>query len=278
MATSIFDQERKRYAKQHLIAERELKPLFRKAIQDNMRPVVKWVADFGSNNVPVERLVKTNVWMPVYLVAFERLGQKFARQEYYYQRNEDMGKKASAIEFLKDVWSGIFKTYVTDYVNKIADSLNQTTVDLIRAALADGDELGLDSNGFVRWFYKKANEIVADRTRAFTRTEATAISNLGKEIGARSWIDEQGGGGYKAWLGRNDERERKTHLQTNNTIIPIDDFYEVGGELCQRPGDKALSLNERVMCRCTQTLMSENRYQGYLKRGRIANGKLTGAS
>jgi len=278
MGLSIFEQERRLYAKQHAIAEKQLRPIFRKAIIENMKPVVKWVADFGSKDVPVERLIKKDVWLPAYLIAAEMIGQKFARQEYYYQRAMDSGEtKASAIEFLKDVWSGKFRTYITEYVNNIASSLNQTTIDLIKSALAEGDELGLDRNGFVRWFYKKANEIVADRTQAFSRTEATKISNLGKEIGARSWIDEQGGGGYKVWLGRI-ANERPEHLELNNTIIPIDDYYNMSGFECQRPGDKNLPVGLVINCRCTQSLMSENRYNAYVNRGRIVDGKLVGAS
>lgn len=273
-----FDRERKLYAKQHAIAEKQLKPIFRKAIIANMKPVVQWVADFGPNNVPIEKLIKTDVWLPAYLIAFDMIGQKFARQEYYSQRNIDGSEtKASAIEFLKDAWSGVFRTYATEYIAKIASSLNQTTLDLITAALAEGEELGLDRNGFTRWFYKKANQIVADRTQAFTRTEATKISNLGKEIGARSWIDEQGGQGYKVWLGRI-ANERPEHLLLNNTIIPIDDLYDMSGHDCLRPGDKNLPANLVINCRCTQSLMSQNRYNAYLQRRRIVNGKLTGAS
>lgn len=273
-----FEQERRLYAKQHAIAEKQLKPIFRKAIIANMKPVVKWIVDFGHKDVPVEKLIRGDVWLPTYLVAFEMIGQKFARQEYYNQRNLDnSGTKASAIEFLKDVWSGTFKTYATEYLNGIISSLNKTTYDLITSALAEGEELGLDRNGFTRWFYKKANQIVADRTQAFTRTEATKISNLGKEIGARSWIDEQGGQGYKVWLGRI-ANERPEHLNLNNTIIPIDDYYDMSGFECQRPGDKNLPANLVINCRCTQSLMSQNRYNAYVKRGRIENGRLTGAS
>ena len=113
------------------------------------------------------------------------------------------------------------------------------------------------------------------RTRSLTisRTEATRTANLGKEIGARSWIDEQGGQGYKMWLGRV-VNERPTHLAVNNTIIPIDDLYQVGDEQAQRPGDVSLSAAEVINCRCSQSLMSQNRYNQLVARGRIVNSKV----
>lgn len=278
MALSIFEKERRLYAKQHKIAERQLLPLFRNALKKNMQPVLEWVDKFGPYNVPVDSLINRGVWNEVYPKAFELIGMKFARQEYYYQRSiEPVATKASAIEFLKDVWSGILRTYSFEYINQIASSLNERTAELIKDALAEGDSLQMDRNGFVRWFMAKSKDIINGRAPTFGRTEATKLSNLGKEIGARSWIDEQGGGGYKVWLGRI-ANERQEHLDLNNTIIPIDDLYDMSGHLCARPGDKSLPAALVVNCRCTQSLMSANRYNAYVKRGRIVDGRLVGAS
>jgi len=272
-----FDKERERFAKAHSIAEKQALPYFRKALAANIAPVLKWVEDFGTDNVPVEKLIKEDVWMLTYPQVYQIIGMKFAKNEYYWQRNNE-GVKASAIEFLVDIWSGTLKDYALKYTYQIQRQLNDTTIDIITRALGDEAFLGLDRLGRVRLFFKNVKDAMKSRSLSISRTEATTISNLGKEIGARSWIDQNGGQGYKVWLGRNDERERNTHLAENNTILPIDDLYDLGGDLCNRPGDINLKPANRINCRCTQSVMSQNRYNRLISLGRIVNGKLIGAS
>lgn len=279
MAINEFKQERIDYAKAQSIAEKQLLPLFKKALKQSISRVIQYANDYGLDGLKPESLINPNVWDSVYPTAYQMIGMKLARNEYYRQRRlEGIEQKASAIDFLVDIWSGTFRDYALNYLYNIKRELNQTTVEIINRALGDTYALGLDRDGSIRLFEKTLNDNLRLRSLTISRTEATTISNLGKDIGARSWIDEQGGQGYKVWLGRNDIRERPTHIQENDTLIPIDDKYVVGGELAERPGDVNLSAKERINCRCTQSLMSENRYNAYVKRGRIVNGKLTGAS
>lgn len=278
MAKNELRQERLDYAKYHKTIERQLLPYFRKALKENVEPALIYARMFGTEFNP-SNTINANVWQKVYSNTFEIIGQKSARKEYYRQRElEGIEKKASAIDFLKDVWSNIIQQYASSYVANIQQSLNERTIKIIQDALNETNALGLDKDGSVRLFERLLNGKLRLRSLVFARTEATTISNLGKKIGATSWIDEQGGQGYKVWLGRNDNRERLTHLEENNTIIPIDDLHDVGGSLCQHPGDTNLPLDEKLNCRCTESYMSQNRYLQYVKRGRIINGKLVGAS
>jgi hypothetical protein len=271
-----FDLERIDYAQYHKTLERQLLPYFKRALKKNVQPSLDLAKTIGTNFIPV---INGNIWTDVYLEVFGLVGQKTARKEYYRQRNlESVEIKESAIDIFRDVWGKILNQYAYEYVYKIQNSLNQRTIEIIQSALNESNQLGLDQNGTVRLFEKLINGKLRLRSLTFARTEATTISNLGKKIGATSWIDEQGGQGYKVWLGRNDARERQTHLEENNTIIPIDDLHDVGGSLCQHPGDTNLPLDEKINCRCTESYMSQNRYNQYLKRGRIVGNKLVGAS
>lgn len=268
-----FDREREQYARAHSIAEKQALPYFRKALAASVAPVIKWVNDFGPDNVPVEKLIKEDVWILTYPQVYQLIGMKFAKKEYYNQRANE-GIKASAIDFLVDIWSGTLKDYALRYTYFIQKQLNDTTVDIIRRALGNDAALGLDRQGRTRLFEKDVNGAMKARSLSISRTEVTTISNLGKEVGARSWIDQNGGQGYKMWLGRV-VGERETHLAENNTIIPIDDQYVLGGnDLCDRPGDLSLKPANRINCRCSQSLMSQNRYNQLQKRGRIVNGKV----
>ena len=274
-----FKQERIEFARFHKNAEKQMLPIVRKALNKQIKGVISWVEKNGVENVPVEGLIDTTVWRSLYPAIYESIGMSMARLEYYRQRRlEGLESKASAIDFLKDIWSGKLRDAAIEYLTGIENRLNQTTVDLVRKALTSGYELGLDRLGRIRIFNKEIFDINKGRGQDITTTETTTISNLGKEIAAKSWIEQQGGNaGYKVWLGRI-AKERPTHIAVNDTILPMDEPYAVGGELAQRPGDVALSAKERIRCRCTQSLMGEARYLQYVKRGRIVDGRLTGAS
>lgn len=281
-----FRIERKIFARQQRIAEKTLVPIFRKAFRDSVGPVIDFVKYAGTSTVLLS-LINNNVWLVAYQQAYSQLPLKIAKQEYYRQRGLEVEteSKASAIDFLVDVWGSIFRDYALNYVYQISRELNETTVKIITEALNDVNVLGLDRDGSIRLFIKTVEGKLKLRTNTISRTEATTLSNLGKDVAARSWIEEQGGQGYKVWLGRNDIRERPSHIHENDVIIPIDDKYELidpatetQSDPCLRPGDVHLKAKNRIRCRCTQSLMTENRYSAYLKRGRIVDGKLKGAS
>jgi len=273
-----FREERLIWNRFHKTAEKQLLPLFRKSIMQSIQPVMTYAELEGTDNIPVEQLINRNVWQSVYQRAYEITGMKMAKSEYYRQRkNEPTATKASAIDFLVDVWSGKLKDYALQYVYQIQRELNDTTVEMIRRALGDVADLDMNREGRVRLFLKGLGHRAKMRAGTISRTEVTTIANLGKSIAAQSWVDEQGGGGYHVWLGRI-ANERQSHLDANNTILPLSEPYTVGGEIAERPGDVHLSAKERINCRCTQSIMTANRYNRYVKLGRIVNGKLVGAS
>ena len=272
-----FTQERKDYAKSHSIAEKEILPFVRRALRDTVAPVIKHIELYGFTNLIPEAIINRSVWREMYPKIYQKLGMKFAKKEFYRQRGLE-AQKASAIDFLIDVWSSMLRNYAFSHINLMENELNETTIRIIKEALGDSYLLGVDRDNAVRLFIKDIQGRFRKRAGTISRTEATTISNLGKDIGARSWIDQQGGQGYKVWLGRNDIKERPSHIQENNTILPIDDEFDLSGQLAQRPGDVNLSASQRINCRCVCSYMSENRYNGYLRRNRIVDGKLLGAS
>jgi len=276
-----FRIERKIWQRQQRIAEKTIVPIFRKALKDSIAPVIEFVRQMGTEVNPAS-LINGNVWTVAYQQAYSNLPLKIAKQEYYRQRGLET-QKASAIDLLVDVWQSIFRDYALTYVYQIQRELNQTTIDIITEALGSVNALGLDRDGSIRLFERLVNGKLKLRTATISRTEATTLSNLGKDVAARSWIEESGTQGYKVWLGRNDVRERPTHLHENDTIIKLEDKFvleEVGFSPDEglRPGDVNYTARNRIRCRCTVSYMTSNRYSAYLKRGRIVGGKLRGAS
>jgi len=266
------------FARFHKNAEKQLLPLFRKALNKSIAGVINWVEIHGTDNVPVETLIDTRVWQQVYPKAFQMIGLRMARLEYYNQRKQDNNaSKANVIDFLRDVWSGKLRQAAVEYLTGIESALNQTTIDIIKRALGETNTLELDVLGRVRFWNKEIKEKFGNRALAISRTEATTLSNLGKDIGARSWLDEQPGKSYKIWFGRV-AGERDTHLATNGKYVEVDDMFTVGGEMAERPGDASLSAKERIGCRCSMIFISQAIFNQYEKRGRVSGGKISGLS
>ena len=57
----------------------------------------------------------------------------------------------------------------------------------------------------------------------------------------------------KQWVTQGDNHVRETHAEVNGEIIPIEDYFEVGGSLMRFPKDFSMSPapEETVNCRCT---------------------------
>lgn len=86
------------------------------------------------------------------------------------------------------------------------------------------------------------------RAVSIGRTEAVAAANAGTLEGFRA---VSGPGAQKQWLATDDGRTRPTHSAADGQTVPIGAPFEVGGALCEYPGDPRLPVAERVNCRCT---------------------------
>lgn len=252
-----FKQERIEFARFHKNAEKQQLPIIRKALNKQIAMVVSWVEYNGVENVPVETLIDRAVWRDLYPNMYQTVGMSMARLEYYRQRKLEGIASKGAIDFLKDVWSGKLRDAAIEYITGIENKLNQTTIELVRKALTNGYETGLDRLGRIRIFNREIMDINKGRGLDISRTEVTTIANLGKEIAAKSWIEQQGGNeGYKVWLGRI-IKERETHIETNDTILPMNDKYDLQGDLADRPGDVNLLPKNRINCFLPDQLTSQ---------------------
>ncbi|MGN9430655.1 phage minor head protein, partial [Enterococcus faecium] len=56
----------------------------------------------------------------------------------------------------------------------------------------------------------------------------------------------------KVWSAAHDERTRVAHAEADGQTRPVDEPFEVGGELLRYPGDQANgSAKNTIQCRCT---------------------------
>ena len=86
-----------------------------------------------------------------------------------------------------------------------------------------------------------------DRIRYTSENEANSVFNR-EDF---SLFGERGFG-HKEWVTKMDGHERETHAEVNGTVIPIDEYFEVGGSLMLYPKDFSMapSPEETVNCRC----------------------------
>lgn len=88
------------------------------------------------------------------------------------------------------------------------------------------------------------------RASLITRTETTGALNAGAEA-SRQELAVQGVIAGKEWLCMFDKDTRPEHADANAQKVAVDGKFDIGGELCDYPGDFVLSAGMRCNCRCT---------------------------
>jgi len=245
------------YAKQHARYERRAYPIFLRALHEQIQPTIDWIKVNGPDNPPLDALVVPAIWRDPMVEVYQMIGMLAARREYFFMRNTDKG----ALDFLIEAWRQVFYTYAINYAYRQESELSETTKNEIRYALSVAYDNNLNTDETAAYIRKRVyNEISRSRAVMIARTETGTAASLGKMTGGKSWLSEQGQKGYKEFIGRADERERHTHWELNNDIIPIDEPFKFGTDLAQFPCDVNLSAAERINCRCSFLIMSERRY------------------
>lgn len=81
------------------------------------------------------------------------------------------------------------------------------------------------------------------------RTETTFAMNSAKVVsGEVSGLTME-----KVWIGKNDGRERPSHIAMNDTAVGQNELFDLGGEKMAFPGDRShgASAGNLINCRCT---------------------------
>lgn len=248
------------YAKQHSLYERRMYPIFLNVLRAQIQPVIDWIINMKDVNPPLDLLIDTKIFRPALIRSYQMIGITAAKREYYYMKGME---EKSIIEFLIDKWRSIFTNYAINYSYQIENELSETTKEEIRKALAYAYENNYNADRTATLIRRSVQGQIS-RTRALliARTEATTASNLGKEAGAREW-----GAEFKQFIGREDNRERHTHVLLNDTIIPINDSFIFGGVPGSIPGDVKLPAKERIRCRCTVIYLTARTRDRLLRQG-----------
>jgi hypothetical protein len=129
------------------------------------------------------------------------------------------------------------------------------TADDVRADLAEVLRLGIDTGESgretaerVRIALGASGKVRADR---IARTEVAGGLNFGHDATRKVLVAKTGIALKKQWLCVRDNWTRESHLEVDGQEVQAGDQFTVGGERCDYPGDRKLSAEERIHCRCT---------------------------
>lgn len=130
----------------------------------------------------------------------------------------------------------LIDSYIKEYVLETSKQIIGTTFSHIVEKHPDSEQATDD--------YYLSN----DRAMFISECEANSILNYRQYSKA-----VKAGKTKKKWIDVGDKRERKTHLEVGETILPIDEPFSVGDSLLQFPKDTSLgaSADEIVNCRCS---------------------------
>lgn len=146
----------------------------------------------------------------------------------------------------------VFQRFMTAYVElqgaDLVVNITENTKNQIRLLLERAISSGSTIDEIARAIRDNGRIGGIDRGRVIARTEIIRASNFGSLQGARlTGIPMR-----KVWLSTRDSRTRIDHSESNEQKVFIDDFFIVGGEQLQYPGDPRGSAGNTINCRCTQ--------------------------
>ena len=136
----------------------------------------------------------------------------------------------------------IARTWILQRSLTLAKTINMTTMDAIRKALAEGYDQGETITQLAKRIEGYFEGNAQARARMTARTETIAANNAGaQDRYAKEGIEE------KEWLSAPDARP--SHQDANGQIVGINDNFKVGDGYGPGPGQIGIP-EEDINCRC----------------------------
>jgi hypothetical protein len=153
---------------------------------------------------------------------------------------------------------------------RFAEQVNETTWNQLREGITDA----INSGKTIPEIEELVQQVMGDRIRSsaetIARTETIGALNGGALLGAKqSGVDSK-----KTWIAALDQRTRDSHIEAHTQYqespIPLDDDFMVGGGGGQAPGQIGLP-EEDINCRCAiGWVFDEDEARGMLDADAIA--------
>lgn len=154
-------------------------------------------------------------------------------------------------DYEEDLYHELTLRWLNEQGLKRSKQIADTTEADVLAALAEGLEEGLGTAAIARRI-RKVTTLSPFRADLIARTETHAAATYASVETVRNAEQTLGVRMLKEWLPTLDSRTRESHAAMAATSpIPMDDKFDVGGEMMDRPGDPTASAENVINCRCT---------------------------
>lgn len=187
--------------------------------------------------VPEHQRQLNNILLAHYQIVAPHFGKMTMKQI-------NQGKKATDLFF-----SFMLEWMRTEALRKsrmIADTDRQDIQDAIVKGIDAGEGISVIASNI-----KKVSELTTYRASTIARTETNSAATFGAVETARNAEQELGINILKKWLPTNDNRTRLSHKNMINELaIPLNEKFNVDGELLDRPCDPVGSAGNVINCRC----------------------------
>lgn len=167
----------------------------------------------------------------------------------YYEQN--IGAGATAVAGLLDTdvsdWieTPAVQAYLMNKPSALADLIDPTTMDALRATLSEGVAQGDDLTALVARVQSVYDDADGFRAETIARTEVGSAQNFGRAnemqaqgVEQRMWIC--------AFL-----NSREEHMAAHGQTVGVDEPFDVGGEPLMYPQDPDGSPENTINCQCS---------------------------
>ena len=249
MASSV--KYHKTYLKLHSEYEKYAYPLIKKALDEQIDAVSKFINEDNFDNLEfyIQFLVNQKPLYDTLETIYKKIGVSAATFSYDWIRNSvPKSRKDFILDFFNPEWSLEMAEYFRLIGGTKVTGIDQTTMERIQTVLADILSQNLTRIEQARLFQETLNSPEFNRARSLViaRTESTTAANYGINMGAESSDYEV----VKFWINTKDKRTRRSHLLMTQDRIAIGQPFIVGGIPMMYPGDVGAPAAEVVNCRC----------------------------
>ena len=236
------------WLKLHKGYEKYAYPIIKKALDDQIQPVIKMIdeGNFDVLDTYLPYVMNTTSIRESLFEIYPVIGRSAA--EFSYDWITD--RETKALSFFNAEWiQEMVDYFLLNAGNKI-QGITDTTLKYMRALLAESANRNLSRRDQAKFIQETLNDPAYNRNRALViaRTESTTAANKGIQVGAESsdYVVE------KKWLPTLDRRTRRDHMIAGFLEpVPINGFFIVGGNSMEHPGDAKAPADQVVNCRCT---------------------------
>lgn len=240
--------------------ERKFKPVFQKALDDQIKPILSEIQFINASNTELQDVEIDNE--PI-KKAYKKLYYNVALD--YAQRQRDKILKENKGKFQiklseDDIWMSLIASDIDSYlltgfvgeniaiVGDTSKEILQKMINDLIAEINEGGITGTEAQTLLRdRLESQWHKEMRYRVERIVRTETTAASNWGTLKGVQS----TGIPHNKTWVAT--PGARIAHADASGQTVNINHPFIVDGEELMFPGDPSASAGNIINCRCAMT-------------------------